>query len=154
MTFEYGTLERIRAGIACYVAEYFEIAAVVWHVKYSIDGMIEQLDFFGVIGPVLFLWKSQNKMSVCVFKQHDGWMDAYDGWMAGNALRDALILTFRRRFLRTTRTPLTDICMVTLRFFRFCTLHSYCGRERKGRCKHARQRYKCHGGRKFARIFN
>lgn len=59
-------------------------------------------------------------------------MDAYDGWMAGNALRDALILTFRRRFLRTTRTPLTDICMVTLRFFRFCTLHSYCEeRERK-----------------------
>lgn len=57
VTFEYGTLERIRAGIACYVAEYFEIAAVVGHVKYSIDGMIEQLDFLGVIGPVLFLWK-------------------------------------------------------------------------------------------------
>lgn len=67
VTFEYGTLERIRAGIACYVAEYFEIAAIVGHVKYSIDGMIEQLDFLGVIGPVLFLWKCQNKMSVCVY---------------------------------------------------------------------------------------
>lgn len=57
MTFEDGTFERIRTGIARYVAEYLEIAAVVGHVEYSIDGMIEQLDFLGVIGPVLFLQK-------------------------------------------------------------------------------------------------
>jgi len=55
VTFEDGTLKRIRAGIARYVAEYLEIAAVVGHVEYSIDGMIEQLDVLGVIGPVLFL---------------------------------------------------------------------------------------------------
>lgn len=81
VTFEYGTLERIRAGIACYVAEYFEIAAVVGHVKYSIDGMIEQLDFFGVIGPVLFLRKSQKCQFVCLNSMMDGWMPMMDGWL-------------------------------------------------------------------------
>lgn len=68
VTFEYGTLERIRAGIACYVAEYFEIAAVVGHVKYSIDGMIEQLDFLGVISPVLFLWKKVKTKCQFVYR--------------------------------------------------------------------------------------
>jgi len=60
VTFEYGTFKCIRAGIACNIAEYFEIAAVVGHIKYSIDGMIEQLDFLGVIGPVLFLSKDRE----------------------------------------------------------------------------------------------
>lgn len=76
MTFEYGTLERIRAGIACYVAEYFEIAAVVGHIKYSVDGMIEQLDFLGVIGPILFLHthtKTRKSVS-CWFNRNK-----YDG---------------------------------------------------------------------------
>lgn len=74
------------------------------------------------------LEEGENKMSVCL---HSIVMDAMcmmDGWKMkmGN-----LVLTFRRRFLRTTRTPLTDICMVTLRFFRFCTLHSYCEKRRE-----------------------
>lgn len=156
MTFEYGTLERIRAGIACYVAEYFEIAAVVWHVKYSIDGMIEQLDFFGVIGPVLFLWKSQNKMSVCVFKQHDGWMDGCVWWMDGwERLERRFDTYFSPTLLEDNSNAVNWYLygyLTLLQILHFALVLRE--REKEGRCKHARQRYKCHGGGKFARIFN
>lgn len=86
-----------------------------------------------------FFYRKRWKQNVSLFTQYyDGCV--YDGW---KMKMGKLLLTFRRRFLRTTRTPLTDICMVTLRFFRFCTLHSYCVRERE-KMLLARQSYKCH----------
>lgn len=36
-----------------------------------------------------------------------------------------VVLTFRFFFFNETFTPSTDIWIATLRFFRFCTLHSY-----------------------------
>lgn len=120
VAFEDRTFECVGAAISCNIAKYFEIAAVVWNIKYSINWVLHEFDVIGVVGPLFFLnRKMRRKWKWKYVESAEYAMKTYENQM----------LTFRFFFFSETFTPSTEIWIATLRFFRFWTLHSYWNRK-------------------------
>lgn len=119
---EHHAFKSVGAAIASDVAEDLQIAAVMGHIKDSVDWMLHQLDLAQVSRPVLrFFLKTKTVMKMKMMMRN-----------IATASREKLTVSaFRLRFLRHIRTPSTDISMVTFFFFAFWILYSYCGKAKE-----------------------
>lgn len=53
IAFKNGAFKRV--AISCNITKYFEIAAIMGYVKYSIDGVVHYFYFVCIIRPIFFL---------------------------------------------------------------------------------------------------